>query len=458
MRESGLSLPKTEEVFLSDYADKIPGFRVLHKASKRAASGFLNDLRASVFNDLAGKAEALKVADPLVYKNIAKLVNAGSGRGSLGKLTEATSVLNQVLFSPQLLASRLQLLNPGFYYKLDPFARKEALKSLITTAAAGASVLGMAKLGGAEVGDDDRSADFGKIKIGNTRFDIWGGFQQPIVAAARLLRGEMVSSTTGKEFQLGEGYKATTRKDIAQRFIESKMSPIAAFANGLLKGQTNMGEKFDPLGEGIEQFVPMLTEDMMDLYKEWGPIGLLVAIPGAHGVGSQTYADQVPVREITKTGAEKITWKQKPNVGGVIADMVRGTSESNIPKSEQKTLVEKRKADTLEGIEADKVKAQVLETGQAQQFGNKIIYLEKGVIRTKDLTETPQSKAVQSAESTTKGVSSELRYLGIPFSPANDEAAQINKTVIADMDYKSASKEQKRAMMNRFILLKQRGK
>ena len=187
-------------------------------------------------------------------------------------------------------------------------------------------------------------------------------------------------------------------------------------------------------------------------------MGLLMAIPGAHGVGSQTYADQVPIKEITKTGTEKITWKQKPNVGGIIANMIRGTSESNIPESEQKSLVEKRKADTLESIEAGKVKAQVLETGQAQRFGNKIIYLEKGVINTTDLSETPQSRAAGLAESTARGVLSELRYLGIPFTPNSGQASDINESVISDMDYKAASRDQKRAMMNRFILLKQRGK
>lgn len=472
-RESGLSLPKTEEVFVSDAADRIPGFAVLHKASKQAATGFLNDLRSSVFDDMAQKFRTLKdtdlklfkkmenIPDDVVYKNIAGLTNAGTGRGNLGMLENSVDVLNMAIFSPRLVASRLQLLYPGYYMKLDPFTRKEALKSLFTTVGIGMSVLGIAKLGGATVGDDDTSADFGKIKVGDTRFDIWAGFQQPIVAAARLARNKMISSTTGKEFELGEGYKAINRWDITQRFLESKRSPVAAFVQDLIRGKTGMGEKFDVPAEVIEQFVPMITEDMMDLYKEWGPMGLLMAIPGAHGVGSQTYGDQVPVKEITPTGTEKTRWEQKPNVGRVAMGFVRklaSVPENVIPEAERKILVEQRKAKNIEDIEAEKIKAQVIKTGLPQRFGNKIFYLEKGSMKTKDLSETTESKEIASAKSLTEGVSNELRYLGIPFTPNDNQAERIDKDIIADMDYKKLSKDDKKAMMNRYILFRQQSK
>ena len=51
----------------------------------------------------------------------------------------------------------------------------------------------------------------------------------------------------------------------------------------------------------------------------------------------------------------------------------------------------------------------------------------------------------------------EFRNLGISFNPDLAQATDIYTTVIRDKDYKSASQDQKRAMMNRFILLKQRG-
>jgi hypothetical protein len=37
---------------------------------------------------------------------------------------------------------------------------------------------------------DPRSTDFGKIKVGNIRWDIWGGFQQWVRVASQLATGE----------------------------------------------------------------------------------------------------------------------------------------------------------------------------------------------------------------------------------------------------------------------------
>ena len=56
--------------------------------------------------------------------------------------------------------------------------RKEAARDLVAFLGIGASVLGLAKMAGAEIETEPTSSDFGKIKIGNTRYDIWAGFQQ----------------------------------------------------------------------------------------------------------------------------------------------------------------------------------------------------------------------------------------------------------------------------------------
>ena len=282
-----------EERFMSSWAEKIPlGVGKIVRASGRAYTGFLNKLRADVFDDMLSKAKNVGVDaynDTGFMSSVADFVNTATGRGSLGSLEMAAKPLNTFLFSPRLLASRLQLLNPQFYAKQDPFVRKEALKSLFSFASLGLTALGLAKMGGAKVEADPRNADFGKIKIGNTRVDIWGGFQQPIRLAAQLISGKIVSSTTGQIMTLGEGYKPLTRLDILTRFVEYKESPLISFISDLMRGKTVMGEDIELPKEVLRRLVPMVAQDIKDLYDEWGPKALPAAILPWFGVGLQTY-------------------------------------------------------------------------------------------------------------------------------------------------------------------------
>lgn len=298
MKESGLSLTEMgqnllvrEERFMSQWAEKIPLVGRGVRASGRAYMGFLNKLRADVFDDLAQKASKLGL-DPQnnmkLTKEIAKFVNAASGRGGLGALENSAVELNTFFFSPRLIASRLTLLNPIYYVKADPFVRKEALKCLFATAGAVGTTLGLAKVAGVEVGTDWRSADFGKIKIHNTRIDIMGGFQQYIRAAGQLISGQYVSSTTGKVVTLGEGYRPLTRYEIALRQLESKEAPIFSFITTMLKGQDIKGEKIKISKEIADRFTPMAIQDIIDIAKE-DPELLPISALGMFGVGLQTY-------------------------------------------------------------------------------------------------------------------------------------------------------------------------
>lgn len=291
LTDLGTILTEREERFMSNWAEKIPVAGKMVKASSRAYTGFLNKFRSDVFSSMVDNAKAAGLnpeANLALTESMAKFINSATGRGSLGTFQGAAKILNSVFFSPRLIASRVNLLNPVYYTNLQPVVRKQALKSLFAFAGAVSTAIGLAKLAGADVQTDSRSTDFLKIKIGNTRFDVMGGFQQYLVAASRLISGEAISSTTGKTITLGEGYKPLTRYDILGRMVESKEAPIASFITVLLKGQDFTGQKTAVKDEIASRFTPMVLQDLMELYKDnpaMVPLGALAAF----GIGMQTY-------------------------------------------------------------------------------------------------------------------------------------------------------------------------
>jgi len=286
LTELGKYLTKREERFQSSWAEKIP----LVRASGRAYTAFANKLRADVFDHMVKMAEKTgrdPWKDTKLANDIANFVNTGSGRGNMWRFEDAATTLNATFFSPRLMASRFNLLNPRYYWKLDPLVRKEALQSMMAFTSAGMTVLGLAKLNGLEVGMDPRSADFGKIKIGNTRIDIWGGFQQYIRTAAQLIAGE-TKSASGKITELGKGYKPRTRLDVLSQFAEYKTAPVFSFAIELLKGRGMGGEEFDVSKEIASRFIPMVIQDVVDIAKD-DPELIPLSLLGVFGVGLQTY-------------------------------------------------------------------------------------------------------------------------------------------------------------------------
>jgi hypothetical protein len=319
MRDSGLALTdvdadlsKHEERFMSDLATKIPVFGHVVKASERAYVGFLNKLRADTFDSLVNNARAAgQKLTPKDINGIAEYINTATGRGDLNGLipkflrgeefdaNKASPLLSGTLFSPRLMASRIQMLNPVYYMKLPPIARKEALKSLFAMTATVTTVLGLAHAAGLSVETDPTSTDFAKIKVGNTRYDPTGGFQSYIRLAAQLMTGKK-KGVDGTETSLTSGkFGQPTRLDAIGSFLKNKESPAASFAHDLLTQQDRDYNRLDAKHPGNiaadvgKDFIPLVIQDMMDVYKEQGAkgVGLSVA-PDLFGVGVQTYSQK----------------------------------------------------------------------------------------------------------------------------------------------------------------------
>ena len=294
-----LKISQREEKFQSQIAEKIPVIGAGLRGSERAYGGFLDKLRMDVFNDMAEqymKAGMTFEKNPEVFKAAAQYINGATGRGDLGlTLNKIAPLLNGVFFSARLIASRLRLLNPIYYASLPEPVRIQAMKDAAKFVGAGMSVLTLAWLAGADVETDRRSSDFGKIKIGNMRLDIWGGFQQFIVFFARLSPefmggGKTKSTATGELKSLnGSGPYDQSRASLIEKMTRQKLSPPAAAAWDLLSGKGFMGDDVTLEQQAINLTVPLYMRDLAKATEEMGYEDALLSIPGFFGVGVQYF-------------------------------------------------------------------------------------------------------------------------------------------------------------------------
>lgn len=315
--EAGPVLQEREERFLSNYAEKLPVVGPMIRASGRAYTAFLSKLRADTFDTMVRQARAAghEVESDSFLSGLGSYINAATGRGPLGAFENAAPAFNAVLFSPRLFASRIALLNPAYYAGLPAPVRREALKDALALGGLATTAMGLAAAGGAKVGADPRNADFAKIRVGNTRYDILGGFQQPIRLLAQLASGQVISSTTGRTIRLNDvkGYRPLTRADIVGRFIKSKENPVASFVTEWLEGRNFEGKPFNVPQEIMNRLYPMALGDVYETVKEMGATGLIAGAPTLFGLGVQTYGPRVqgPGGEASLSAGEAAEFEQQ---------------------------------------------------------------------------------------------------------------------------------------------------
>jgi len=306
-------LSAKEEAYMTDIPEivsKMPILKYLPpgwiakgmRMSERAYVGFLNKLR---FDRAKGYyLDAIKhgwnpgdPADEKVFKSIVKYVNSTTGRGDIGRLGSIGAELNATFWSPRFIKARIDMFNPYYYYKLHPWVRKKLILGWAEAIATGSAILGGLALAGKKadvrVEIDPRSSDFGKVRIGRTRFDIWGGHQQYVRVLAQLIAGAR-KTTTGKIRELGkQKWPFETRVDVLKNFGRGKLAPIPQLAWELMEGQKFYGGPIEPLEKIRDVFIPMVLEDIREAYDEFGANALWgVGVPATFGVGVQTYEER----------------------------------------------------------------------------------------------------------------------------------------------------------------------
>ena len=286
-----------EEMYLSKLAEKIPGVR----GSERAYTGFLDKLRADVFDRMIGDAQraGVKTHDVIKYnsggqqlerivptqfsKDLAKYINRASGRGSLGKIGAFSDVLSTAGFSPRYQASRVQMLgavlNPETYVKLDPAIRRQYLKSMLALGGMVGTSVGLSRLLGHEVSLDPRSSDFMKGRFGErTRQDAGASYLQYITLAARLATNQTTDQSGDTKLLDRTNKDGSVRKDehsgvsgrlnTLGRFARSKESPLLSFVHDWINQKDYLGRPFSANKALADRFVPAVIQDVMALKDE----------------------------------------------------------------------------------------------------------------------------------------------------------------------------------------------
>ena len=335
-------LNSQEEVLQGRWAEMIPGIA----NSERAYITVLNGLRFGLFEqmvDKLGKGGEVTVGEG---KMIAKYINTATGRGDFGSipiigktLKSYSKLLSLVFFAPRYVWSRVEyairaggLLLPGGSKRVKVALAKEYARSLAGSALMTALTMAFGHWWADDEDEeptlelDPRSADFMKVKIGESRIDVWSGMLQPTVYITRFLRGEYMNSQGEiKSLTHEDGKKGPydkTRWDLTLAFMRTKASPAFGAAITASNDMTDVvGKKHTPTSLVVGLFTPLSLKDIIENMKEHGfSQGSAMSVLSLMGAGIQTYGPRTEYKdakpekqkELFQKALKRVKWDDKP--------------------------------------------------------------------------------------------------------------------------------------------------
>ena len=332
----GIEVGIKEEAFPESWISK--GFDKIKlnwaNVFRRSEAGFnlaLQTARADLFDwmweNTKGDIKLLKT------QKVGEAINTITGRGKFpwlaSKDEKQNRIVNNLLFAPKWLASRIQTLTDlrhiGSIREMTPqgIRARAAVGNVIMLAV----ITNVIKAALWALDDDDerdfweflqsafepRSTDFGKIRVGNTRFDLSTGTAGLVTLFSRLFAGQTVSAS---------GVKSDVKRwEVLGNFISGKGSPFISTSLQLLTNADYFGDerKWDTAGE--------IASNVMSFLAPISISGAYETIRNA-GLGKTEGVD---------------TWAA---AGGVLADIV-GVS-ANTWKVKDKDLGKSTKAIKME--------------------------------------------------------------------------------------------------------------
>lgn len=284
-------IARSEEQFPTSLPAKIPGFGRLFKASEAAFEGSALRMRTDLYDLLSEKlsGNGLDMKESGNVRSLGKLINSLTARGKLGKFGESP-VIKLLLWAPRMLKANWDVLTLHTGQELAPFARREAainLVKLVGTTAAVLAVSNALKPGSVEW--DPRSSDFGKLRFGDTRFDVTGGAASLITLAARQLSGSSKSSTSDVVKPFGSKFGETSRFDSLIDFLANKTTPPVRVLVDILRGENARGQKPGFANEAASG-LPITLQNALQAKDHPSADAVAGVLLDALGISANTYA------------------------------------------------------------------------------------------------------------------------------------------------------------------------
>lgn len=290
-----LDIGTGEEAFPTTLPERIPALGRLFKASQTAYEAGAMRLRADIADKIYRMAEksGVDMTNKVEVGSINELVNSMTGRGNLGGAEGAGKILNKAFFSAKFFKSNFDFLTAHLLDpKMSAFAKKEAITNLLYVAASTATILGIAKaLNPDSVETDPTSSNFGKIRIGDTRFDVTGGMSSLIVLFERIRRQYRKSSSTGKIQKFDGKFGSPTGMDVLWDFTENKFSPFFTFIKEAYVNRRNFLGEPVTIPQALSKLItPIGIQNYLETKKNEKAANIwLTIIADFLGISSSTY-------------------------------------------------------------------------------------------------------------------------------------------------------------------------
>ena len=308
-------LSKINEEFHSNLPEKIPIAGRFYTMSKDMFDSFNLRMRMDMVDHYVNivKKMGLDPNNPEVAKAWGKLAIDQTG----GKTTNPDSLMSNFLFSQRLLKSQANNLTVHLFDKSASTAVKiQSAKTLAKMVAGIAAVMATAnaiKPGTAQF--DPRSSDFGKLRVGDTRFDIAGGYGSVINLAARIASRSSKSTATGAVTPLGSGFGQTSFGTLIGDFVAGRGAPTTQIISDYVNGKRFDGQKPTVGNELLGLVTPIPVSNYQSLKNDPNSANTLaVMLAQQLGIMSSTYGSNTSMPSITSSGSKSML-QFKQNIG-----------------------------------------------------------------------------------------------------------------------------------------------